>query len=104
MTKSQHKKMMEGISQGIEDTLQDMVDDETYSFTEIKHNEDYTLFDVTISGEELNLSDSFSVIGFYMYGGMYGIYNGKEADVVVVNFYNADGELINTASSDDRTE
>lgn len=100
MTKSQHKKMLDGIVESIDSSLQDMVDDESYSFTSIKHNDDYTQFDVTISGTELNLSDSFATLGFYIYGGMYGIFSGHRADNVIVNFYDADGNLISTGDSD----
>lgn len=76
-----------------------MVDNDSYSFTSIKHNEDYTQFDVTISGTELNISDSFATMGFYMYGGIYGIFIGHRADNVVVNFYDQDGNLIDTGDT-----
>ena len=100
MTKSQHKKMLDGIVESIDSGLQDMVDDESYSFTSIKHNDDYTQFDVTISGTELNLADSFATLGFYLYGSMYGIFSGHRADNVIVNYYDADGNLISTGDSD----
>lgn len=100
MTKNQHKEMLEGIVEGIDSSLQDMVDDDSYSFTSIKHNDDYTQFDVTISGTELNFSDSFATLAFYMYGGLYGIFSGHRADNVIVNFYDQDGNLINTGDSD----
>lgn len=100
MTKNQHKEMLEGIVEGIDSSLQDMVDDDSYSFTSIKHNDDYTQFDVTISGAELNFSDSFATLAFYMYGGLYGIFSGHRADNVIVNFYDQDGNLINTGDSD----
>lgn len=100
MTKKQHKEMMDGVASSIEETLKDMVESEDYSFTEIKHNKDYTEFDVTISGEELTFSDSIATLGFYMYGGMYGIFTGAKADHVVVNYYNANGDLISSADSD----
>lgn len=99
MTKKQHKAMLDDILGGIEESLQDLVDDEMYSFAEIKHNKNYTQFDVTIDGEELGFADSFAVLAFYTYGGIYGIFSGKTPENIVVNFYNANGELINTAES-----
>ena len=101
MTKSQHKKMLDDLVESIDSGLQDMVDEESYSFTSIKHNDDYTQFDVTISGTELNLADSFATLGFRLYGGMYGILSGHRADNVMVNFYDSDGNLIDTWNSDD---
>jgi hypothetical protein len=44
LTKKQHKDMMGEIVAGIDESLQGMVDGTDYSFTEIKHNDDYTVF------------------------------------------------------------
>ena len=100
MTKKQHKEMMDGVVESIESSLNEMVEGEDYSFTEIKHNKDFTEFNITIAGEELSFADSIATLGFYMYGGMYGIFTGHKADHVVVNYYNAAGELIRSADSD----
>ena len=99
LTKKQHKDMMGEIVAGIDESLQGMVDGTDYSFTEIKHNDDYTVFDVTVGGDELGLTDSFATLAFYMYGGMYGIFTGKTPEKVIVNFYNPNGDLISTADS-----
>jgi hypothetical protein len=99
LTKKQHKDMMGEIVAGIDESLQGMVDGTDYSFTEIKHNDDYTIFDVTAGGDELGLTDSFATLAFYMYGGMYGIFTGKTPEKVIVNFYNPNGDLISTADS-----
>ena len=99
LTKKQHKDMMGEIVASIDESLQGMVDGTDYSFTEIKHNDDYTVFDVTAGGDELGLTDSFATLAFYMYGGMYGIFTGKTPEKVIVNFYNPNGELISTADS-----
>ena len=48
------------------------------------------------------MSESFSVMALYMYGGMYGIFSGEEVDNVHVDFKNADsGEIISSANSED---
>lgn len=99
LTKKQHKAMMEGIVASMEESLQGMIDSADYSFTKITHNDDYSLFDVSVSGEELGLADSFAVLAFYMYGGLYGVFTGKTPEKVVVNFYNPNGDLIHTADS-----
>ena len=74
------------------------------NITNIETNDDFTVFTVTTKSTELSLSESFSVMGFYMYGGMYGAFNGADPDTfdVRVDFVNADsGEIIDTASLSD---
>lgn len=100
MTKAQHKAMLASMTEGMEKTLQEMVsDNETYSIAEIKHNDTYSVFDVTMDSETLGLGDSFTVLAFYMYGGIYGIFSGNKADSVTVNFYDPTGKLIQTSNS-----
>ena len=82
MTKGQHKEVMEGIKQSIEEALVEMIASDDYSFTKIEPNADFTKFKVTTTSSELNLAESFSVLAFYMYGGMYNIFNGTEVEKV----------------------
>ena len=99
MTGEQHKNMLDGMASSMDALMQSMIDDDKYTFTEIKHNDDFSQFDVTVSGDDLEYTDSLTAVTFYMYGGMYGIFSGKQAEKIVVNFYNANGELISTADS-----
>lgn len=103
MTKSQHKDMMQSTSDSIEESLNEMIGSEDYpNFTSIEHNDDFTEFTVTTKSTELDMNESFSVMSFYMYGGMYNIFNGTPADNVHVDFVNADsGEIIESSDSDD---
>lgn len=103
MSKSQHKKMMQELADNINSTLSDMVGSEDYpNFTNIKANSDFTNFTVTTASTELDLTDSISIMGFYMYGGMYAIFNGSDVGNIHVDFVNADsGEIINSADSSD---
>jgi len=103
MSKSQHKKMMQELADNINSTLSDMVGSEDYpNFTDIKANSDFTNFTVTTTSTELDLTDSISIMGFYMYGGMYAIFNGSDVGNIHVDFVNADsGEIINSANSSD---
>ena len=71
MTKKQHKTMLDAMAQSLDESLQEMVDSEDYTITEITHNKDFTQFDVKVEGNELGLGDSVTVIGFYIFGGMY---------------------------------
>lgn len=110
MTKKQHKEMMKETRKNIDESLAEMIGSEDYpNITDIKANEDYTVFTVTTKSKDLDLSESFSVMAFYMYGGMYGIFSGDKPENVHVDFVNADsGEIIKSADSknmgDDGTE
>ncbi|MBQ0037936.1 MAG: hypothetical protein KBS74_04615 [Clostridiales bacterium] len=104
MTKKQHKAMLDNMVEGMDEALQEMIDSDDYAITGIKHNKDYTQFDVTLSTEDVGLAESFMVIAFYMYGGVYGIFSGHEAADVTVNYYNANGDLLQSANSADMAE
>ena len=99
MTKKQHKEMMDTIVNSFEQSFNEMLQNDALSFTSIKHNEDFTQFDVTVSGDSLGLVDTLATAEFYTAGGMYGIFSGKKAERVVVNYYSSTGKLIDTADS-----
>ena len=106
MTKQQHKEMMDGIRDSINQSLNEMIGSEDYpNFTAIEANEDFTSFTITTSASELSLTDGISVIGFYMYGGLYNIFNGTPVDNIHVDFVNADsGEIISSSYSSEMGE
>ena len=100
MTKDQHREMLESLSKSFEEALQGIVDDnETYSISNITHNDDFTEYDVTLDGAELGMSDSISVMGMYMYGGIYSIFKGHNPEHVIVNFRDSEGNLVKSADS-----
>lgn len=103
MTKAVHKEMMGGIRESLHTALDEMVGSEEYpTFTKITHNDDFTEFTVEISASELGLMESFSILAFYMYGGMYHAFNGTQVDDISVTFVNADtGDVIEEAHSKD---
>ena len=103
MTKTQHEEMMNEVASNINDALSEMIGSEDYpNITDITTNDDFTEFTITTSSTELDLNESFSVLAFYMYGGMYNIFNGTPIDNVHVDFVNADsGEIISSADSSD---
>ena len=103
MSPKQHRQMMEEIANNINSSLSDMVGSEDYpNITDISANEDFTKCTIATTSTELSLAESFSVIGYYMYGGMYNIFNGTPVDNVHVDFVNADsGEIIISSDSSD---
>ncbi len=103
MTKAQHEEMLEGIRESLDQSLSEMIGSSDYpNITNVEHNDDYTSFTITTKNAEPDLSESFSVMAIYMYGGMYGIFSGEEVDNVHVDFRNADtGEIIGSSNSED---
>ena len=103
MTKAQHEEMLTGIRESIDQSLSEMVGSSDYpNITNVEHNDNYTSFTITTTNAEPDMSESFSVMALYMYGGMYGIFSGEEVDNVHVDFKNADsGEIISSAHSED---
>ena len=103
MTKTVHDEMMVGVRDNIQQALEEMVGSEEFpSFTKVEANDDFTQFTVETTSTELGLVESFSVLGFYMFGGMYHAFNGTQVDDIAVTFINADtGDTVGEAHSSD---
>lgn len=103
MTKAVHDEMMVGVRDNIQQALDEMVGSEEFpSFTKVEANDDFTQFTVETTSTELGLVESFSVLGFYMFGGMYHSFNGTQVDDIAVTFINADtGDTVGEAHSSD---
>lgn len=101
MTKSQHKRMMDEMADSLNQSLQEMVGSEDYpNFTDIDANSDFTSFIITTKSSELGFDESISTLAFYMFGGIYNVFNGTEVDNIHVEFINADsGEVISSSDS-----
>lgn len=100
MTKKQHKAMLDDLTAQFEEALAEMENSEDYAIEKITHNADFTSFDVKLTTDEVGITESFMVLAFYMYGGIYSIFSGRQKDITV-NYYNAAGEQIDTANSAD---
>lgn len=94
LTEKQFEDMFSGMKQLIDEGLQELVDNEEYAFTNIEHNADYTLYDVSLSTDEIGMNESFMTLAFYMYSGLYSVFTGGAPENVKVNFYNPAGQLI----------
>ena len=71
-----------------------------YNRSGVYINFSITEFTVTTKSSALDMNESFSTMAFYMYGGMYNIFNGTEVDNIHVDFVNADsGEIISSSDS-----
>lgn len=101
ITKAQHKELMEDVKNTINQALSEMAGSENYpNVTSVTANEDYTSFTITTKNAEPDVNESFAALAMYMYGGMYAIFNGEDAENIHVDFVNADtGEVISSADS-----
>lgn len=103
MSKKQHEELLEETRASINASLAELVGSEEYpNFTDIEANDNFTEFTITTKSAELDLNESFSVLMYYMYGGMYSVISGEEVDNISVTFINADtGKIISESNSSD---
>ena len=99
MTKEQHQAMLEQLAVSFDNSLQEMIDDEKYTISNITRNNDFTVFDISLDGAEPSASDSFAAFSLYMYGELYGVFNGKRPEHVIVNYLDSNGNLIDSDDS-----
>lgn len=106
MTKKQHQDLLEEYRSQINASLDEMIGSADYpNFTKIEANDNFTTFTITTKSSELDTNESFSIMTFYMYGGLYSVFSGETVDNVSVTFINADtGDIISTANSSDMEE
>ena len=98
--------MMNDTRRAIDEGLAEMTSSSDYpNLVEIKANDDYTNFTVVTKEESVGLDDSIAVLGLYMYGGMYGIFNGERADNIHIDFVSeVTGQVYESADSKDMGE
>ena len=99
MTKEQHQAMLEQLAVSFDNSLQEMIDNENYTISNITRNNDFTVFDISLDGAEPSASDSFAAFSLYMYGELYGVFNGKRPEHVIVNYLDSNGNLIDSDDS-----
>ena len=66
MTKEQHQAMLEQLAVSFDNSLQEMIDNENYTISNITRNNDFTVFDISLDGAEPSVSDSFAAFSLYM--------------------------------------
>lgn len=103
MNKKQHKEMMSELQNNIRTSLAELIGSEDYpNITDITTNDNFTKFSITTKSTELSMTETISTLMFYMYGGMYNIFNGTPVDDVTVEFINADsGDIISSSNAKD---
>ena len=101
MSRSQHDEMLDqfrkSVDEGIKEIIQ-AVEDSTIE--KIEYNDDYSKFTVTVSGDELGLAERQAADELVMYGTLYHVYTGNDAERIQVDYVSSGtGEVIETADS-----
>ena len=94
MTKAKYNEFMKEIASSLDDSLQEMIDSGDYAFESIEHDKKFENFTVRLSGSEAGFLESFMVIAFGFYGGIYQLFDGNESPQVKVQYIGADGSEV----------
>ena len=100
MTSEKNKEFMDEYKTQMNAQFQEMIDDQESfpNITDIKYNENLSIFTVTLANPEVTFQDSISAIIFYLSGSMYQMFSGtpEENIDVIVNYVDADNNVIET--------
>lgn len=101
MSAEKNKEFMDQYKVEISAQFQEMIDDqESFSnITDIKYNENLSIFTVTLANPEVTFQDAMSAIIFYLSGSMYQMFSGtpEENIDVIVNYVDAGNNIIETS-------
>ena len=87
----------ESVDRGIAEIISE---DYGSSIEKIEYNDDYSVFTVTVSTDEIGIIERQTADELVMYGTLYHIYTAGEADHIQVDYVNRDsGEIIESADS-----
>ena len=101
MTKSQHDELIRDFRTSVDKGISEIIGAGGGSSIEkIEYNEDYSIFTVTVTEEEIGVIERQAADELIMYGALYHVYTGNDADRIRVDYVNAQtGEIIDTADS-----
>lgn len=88
MSKSQHKALMKKMSDNINNSFNEWIESEDYSFTDIKVNEDFSNYEIKASNTELNFNEQMSFLTFAYCTKMYKAFEGKPVTEFKVSIKN----------------
>ncbi len=92
MPKATHDEFLQEMKTTIDEAITEiMAEEDIQTIKSISYNNDLTVFTLEMNASEVGFIESFLAILFYMYGGMYQMFNGvlsENMDVVVNYVYN----------------
>ena len=98
LTQESYEQLLERYRTVIDAGLQGLIDDQgsMINIIDIKADKDYSDFTVTLDNGEFTIMDGFSVIYYYMYGGIYNAFLGNPEKKITVTFVDKDDNTIET--------
>lgn len=86
LTKEAHQTTLDEMKQGVEEMIDSILSGQNAvtSFKEIDYSDDLSEFTILAKKDEFSEWDTFGVIGFYMSGAIYQVFNGVALDDVDV--------------------
>lgn len=99
MSKKEYNEYMTELGKSIDDSIKELIDDESNSFVSVDHDKKYETFTVKLSTDEIGLGESFMAIGFVMFGGIYQMFDGNQKPHIIVKYVGPNGTELQTFDS-----
>lgn len=101
MSRSRHDEMIRQFRDSVDRGISEILAADTGSEIEkIEYNDDYSVFTVTVEGDEIGIVERQTADELVMYGVLYHIYTGNDVDHIQVDYVNRQsGEVIESADS-----
>lgn len=103
MSRSQYDEMIKEFKENVDKGISEIINaGGNSSIEKIEYNDDYSIFTVTVSDDELGIIERQAADELIMYGTLYHVYTGNDVDQIRVDYVSASsGEIIETADSGD---
>ena len=101
MTRSRHDEMIRQFRDLADKGISEILAADTGSVIEkIEYNDDYSVFTVTVVGDEIGIAERQTADELVMYGTLYHIYTGNDVEHIQVDYVSREsGEVIESADS-----
>ena len=101
MSRSQYEELLSSFRESVDRGIEEIVsEDYGSSIEKIEYNDDYSVFTVTVTGEEIGPVERQTAEELVMYGTLYHIYTAGDADHIRVDYVSREsGEVIESADS-----
>ena len=101
MSRSQYEELLNSFRESVDSGIEEIIaEDYGSSIEKIEYNDDYSVFTVTVTGDEIGPVERQTADELVMYGTLYHIYTAGDADHIRVDYVNREsGEVIESADS-----
>ena len=101
MSREQYEEMLEKFKKSVDEGIAEIIGAvEDSAIEKIEYNDDYSIFTVTVTGDEVGFVERQAADELVMYGTLYHIYTGNDATHIQVDYIaSGTGEVLETADS-----